>query len=243
MYMYSNSTSIPVHFQTVGLLMDLRTHRADDLYDLFPQFIIQIFQGQDSLRICMICMVCMMQLMLMLPGGSRIVCIIEDVFPGLDLYCCTYPVQYLITAGQDIDSLDRAHNGKLEDVDDQDRDLSVRHMELCTLRQYTTVVLKGRNLKKIISSSPAAQLASRVSVPYRSMRDGYIPWRCPLPKDKARLDVKMKNKWCLHFGPECYVLRFDFERSLPTALPTASNVKKQSKLCLLYTSPSPRDQA
>ena len=35
----------------------------------------------------------------MLPGGSRITCMIEDIFAGLDLYY-TDLTQYLITAGE-----------------------------------------------------------------------------------------------------------------------------------------------
>ena len=36
----------------------------------------------------------------MLPGGSRITCMILDMFPGLDLYC-TDPEQHLTTAGRE----------------------------------------------------------------------------------------------------------------------------------------------
>ena len=49
----------------------------------------------------------------MLPGGSRITCIIYAMFPGLHLYY-TDPAQYIITAGWDLD-----------DIDYLDRDLSV----------------------------------------------------------------------------------------------------------------------
>ena len=42
----------------------------------------------------------------MLPGGNRIICIIYDMFPRLDLYC-TDPAQPLTTAGEDLDDLDR----------------------------------------------------------------------------------------------------------------------------------------
>ena len=41
----------------------------------------------------------------MLPGGGRTICY-EPMLPGLDL-TYTDPAQHLITAGQDIDSLDR----------------------------------------------------------------------------------------------------------------------------------------
>ena len=42
----------------------------------------------------------------MLPSGSRKTCTIQDVLPGLDLYC-TDPAQHLIVAGKDVDNLDR----------------------------------------------------------------------------------------------------------------------------------------
>ena len=41
----------------------------------------------------------------MLPGGTHIICMRWDMFPGLDLYF-TDPAQYLITAGQDLNDLD-----------------------------------------------------------------------------------------------------------------------------------------
>ena len=41
----------------------------------------------------------------MLPGGSRIICMIYHRFPGLDMYC-TDPAQPLTTAGGELDDLD-----------------------------------------------------------------------------------------------------------------------------------------
>ena len=40
----------------------------------------------------------------MLPGGNRIICMIERVFPGLDLYC-TDLAQHIIRAGSDLEYL------------------------------------------------------------------------------------------------------------------------------------------
>ena len=40
----------------------------------------------------------------MLPDGTRLVCMVEDTFPGLDLYR-TYRAQHIITAGYDLDDL------------------------------------------------------------------------------------------------------------------------------------------
>ena len=57
-------------------------------------------------------MICM--IWLMLPGGSRTICILEHVFPGLDLYY-TDPAQTLTTAVKEPD-----------DLDDDLSDLSVR---------------------------------------------------------------------------------------------------------------------
>ena len=42
----------------------------------------------------------------MLPRGSGVIGVIWDRFPGLDLYC-TDPARHLLTAGQDLDDLDR----------------------------------------------------------------------------------------------------------------------------------------
>ena len=52
--------------------------------------------------ICMICMISMIQLTL--PGGSRIISMIQGVFPGLEL-CYRGPAQHLVTAGQDTSDL------------------------------------------------------------------------------------------------------------------------------------------
>ena len=41
----------------------------------------------------------------MLPGGSRMMCMIWDMFPGLDL-CYADPAQSLTTVGEEIDYLD-----------------------------------------------------------------------------------------------------------------------------------------
>ena len=41
----------------------------------------------------------------MLPGGSRMMCMIWDMFPGLDLYYAD-PAQSLTTVGEEIDYLD-----------------------------------------------------------------------------------------------------------------------------------------
>ena len=44
---------------------------------------------------------------LVLPVGSRIIiCVIQDMFAGIAL-CCTDPVPHLVTAGYDLDGLDR----------------------------------------------------------------------------------------------------------------------------------------
>ena len=52
----------------------------------------------------------------MLPGGSHTICIIQDMFPGLDLYH-TDPAQHLITAGEDLDDLyDLSDISDLSDV-------------------------------------------------------------------------------------------------------------------------------
>ena len=42
----------------------------------------------------------------MFPGGSRIICMIYHTFPGLDLYYTDLAL-HLITAGWDVDDLDR----------------------------------------------------------------------------------------------------------------------------------------
>ena len=42
----------------------------------------------------------------MLQGGSRIICIVYDMFPGLDLYHA-HPAQHIIPAGEEPDDLDR----------------------------------------------------------------------------------------------------------------------------------------
>ena len=55
----------------------------------------------------------------MLPGGSRITCMILEMFAGLDLYY-TDPEQHLTTAGRELDDLD----GDLSD-------LSVRRVDTC----------------------------------------------------------------------------------------------------------------
>ena len=39
----------------------------------------------------------------MFRGGSRVICMIYHVFPGLHLFY-TYPAQHLITAGSDLDT-------------------------------------------------------------------------------------------------------------------------------------------
>ena len=49
----------------------------------------------------------------MLPRGSRVICMIQHTFLGLDLYY-TDPAQYLITADRDLDDLDR----DLSDISD-----------------------------------------------------------------------------------------------------------------------------
>ena len=43
-------------------------------------------------------------ILLMLPGGSRVTCMIWEMLPGLDLYY-TDPLQHLITAGEELDDL------------------------------------------------------------------------------------------------------------------------------------------
>ena len=41
----------------------------------------------------------------MLPSGGRTICVIEDMFPGLDLYYAD-PAQRITTAGEESDDLD-----------------------------------------------------------------------------------------------------------------------------------------
>ena len=57
----------------------------------------------------------------MLPGGSRILCMIENVFSGLDLYCSD-PAQH-----------PRKTMSDLSDLSDLDRDLSDRSDLDCDL--------------------------------------------------------------------------------------------------------------
>ena len=42
---------------------------------------------------------------LMMPGGTRIICMIQDKFPGLDLPYEADPAQPLTTAGEELDHL------------------------------------------------------------------------------------------------------------------------------------------
>ena len=43
----------------------------------------------------------------MLPGGSSVICVTEDTFPGVgSVLYCTDPAQHLITAGEDLDYID-----------------------------------------------------------------------------------------------------------------------------------------
>ena len=60
-------------------------------------------------------------LVLMLPDGSRVVCVIYDMNPGLDL-CCTDPAQHLITADQDLDDFDDIYVGDLSEPGDRSVD-------------------------------------------------------------------------------------------------------------------------
>ena len=59
---------------------------------------------------------------LMLPDGTRIICIIWLMFPGLDL-CCADPAQSLTTASEELDYLDHDLSD-LCDLSDLDHDLS-----------------------------------------------------------------------------------------------------------------------
>ena len=80
---------------------------VDDLYNLFPlQFMIQILQGRYSMfLICMICLICMIYMIqIMLPGGSRTICTIQHMYPGLDMYYAD-PAHHLMTTGQDLDDM------------------------------------------------------------------------------------------------------------------------------------------
>ena len=56
-------------------------------------------------------------------GGSRIMCMIQGMFPALDLYR-TDPAQHLITAGQDLSDLHRDLYDLDRDISDLDRDVS-----------------------------------------------------------------------------------------------------------------------
>ena len=51
----------------------------------------------------------------MLPGGSRITCMMYDMVPGFHL-CCADPAQHLTTTGSDLNDLDRDLSDLLSDV-------------------------------------------------------------------------------------------------------------------------------
>ena len=70
----------------------------------------------------------------MLPRGARIICTIQDMLPGVDLYY-TDPAQYLIMIGSELDDLDRDLSDLSVRLDDLERylsDLSVRRMNHST---------------------------------------------------------------------------------------------------------------
>ena len=71
---------------------------------------------------------------MLLPGGSRNTCMIQDILPGLDLHP-TDPALHLIMAG--------------DVLDDLDRDLSVRLTECFDTIRYIEPFVSIRSIEKI----------------------------------------------------------------------------------------------